>query len=44
LKPVTGKDAEKAFFDSQMLPPESRGVTFEALFYKQLQQVSTRIH
>ncbi len=44
MKPVTGKDAEKAFFDSQMLPPESRGVTFEALFYKQLQQVSTRIH
>ena len=44
LKPSAGADAEQAFFDSQMLPPEKRGVTFEALFYKQLQQVSTRIH
>jgi type II secretory ATPase GspE/PulE/Tfp pilus assembly ATPase PilB-like protein len=36
--------AEKAFFDSQMLPPEQRGVTFEVLFYRQLQKVTTRIH
>jgi type II secretory ATPase GspE/PulE/Tfp pilus assembly ATPase PilB-like protein/ribonuclease HII len=36
--------AEKAFFDSQMLPPEKRGMTFEVLFYKQLQKVTTRIH
>ncbi len=35
---------EQAFFDSQLLPPEKRGVSFEALFYRQLQQVSTRIH
>ena len=42
LKPV--RDSEQAFFDSQMLPPEKRGVTFEVLFYRQLQQVSTRIH
>jgi type II secretory ATPase GspE/PulE/Tfp pilus assembly ATPase PilB-like protein len=38
------RDSEQAFFDSQMLPPEKRGVTFEVLFYRQLQQVSTRIH
>ncbi len=36
--------AEKAFFDSQMLPPEKRGMTFEVLFYRQLQKVTTRIH
>ncbi|MGE4240222.1 GspE/PulE family protein [Ramlibacter sp.] len=39
----TERDSQ-AFFDSQMLPPEKRGVTFEALFYKQLQQVTTKIH
>lgn len=45
LKPLTPEsETEKAFFDSQMLPPEKRGVTFEVLFYRQLQQVSTRIH
>jgi type II secretory ATPase GspE/PulE/Tfp pilus assembly ATPase PilB-like protein len=45
LKPSTSeRDSEQAFFDSQMLPPEKRGVTFEVLFYRQLQQVSTRIH
>ena len=42
LKPE--RDSEQAFFDSQMLPPEKRGVSFEALFYRQLQQVTTRIH
>ncbi len=45
LKPPGGeKDVEQAFFDSQMLPPEKRGVSFEALFFRQLQQVTTRIH
>jgi len=39
----TERDSQ-AFFDSQMLPPDKRGVTFEALFYKQLQQVTTKIH
>jgi ribonuclease BN (tRNA processing enzyme) len=29
-------DTEQAFFDSQMLPPDKRGVSFEALFFKQL--------
>jgi type II secretory ATPase GspE/PulE/Tfp pilus assembly ATPase PilB-like protein len=42
LKPE--RDSEQAFFDSQMLPPEKRGVSFEVLFYRQLQQVTTRIH
>ena len=42
LRPV--RDSEQAFFESQQLPPEKRGVSFEALFYRQLQQVSTRIH
>jgi GAF domain-containing protein len=27
-----------------VLPPEKRGVTFDVLFYRQLQQVTTRIH
>ncbi|HXD40307.1 MAG TPA: ATPase, T2SS/T4P/T4SS family [Ramlibacter sp.] len=38
------RDTEQAFFDSQQLPPEKRGGSFEALFFRQLQQVSTRIH
>jgi type II secretory ATPase GspE/PulE/Tfp pilus assembly ATPase PilB-like protein len=42
LRPA--RDSEQEFFDSQMLPPEKRGVSFEVLFYRQLQQVSTRIH
>ena len=35
---------EQAFFESQKLPSKSRGVTFEALFYRQLHQVTARIH
>ncbi|AEG94850.1 GspE/PulE family protein [Ramlibacter tataouinensis] len=42
VKPA--RDSEQAFFDSQQLPPDKRGVSFEALFYRQLQQVTTRIH
>jgi type II secretory ATPase GspE/PulE/Tfp pilus assembly ATPase PilB-like protein len=34
----------QAFFDSQQLPPDQRGVSFEALFYRQLQVVTTKIH
>ena len=45
LKPAAGqKSSEQAFFENQKLPPEKRGVTFEALFYKQLHKVTTRIH
>ena len=36
--------SENAFFESQKLPSKKRGVTFEALFYRQLQQVTARIH
>src|SRR5438067_2270752 len=42
LKPVE-RDSQ-AFFESQQLPPEQRGVSFEALFYRQLQLVTTKIH
>ncbi len=38
------KSAEQTFFENQKLPPEKRGVTFEALFYKQLHNVTARIH
>ncbi len=38
------RNAETAFFDSQMLPPQDRGVTFEALYFRQLQLVTNRIH
>jgi type II secretory ATPase GspE/PulE/Tfp pilus assembly ATPase PilB-like protein len=42
---VTPENAsENAFFESQKLPSKKRGVTFEALFYRQLQQVTARIH
>ena len=34
----------QAFFDSQQLPPDKRGVSFETLFYKELQRVTTKIH
>ena len=45
LKPaVPEKSSEQAFFENQKLPPEKRGVTFEALFYKQLHNVTARIH
>ncbi len=38
------KDSDKAFFESQKLPSEKRDVTFAALFYRQLQKVTARIH
>ncbi|MBE7939436.1 MULTISPECIES: ATPase, T2SS/T4P/T4SS family [Ramlibacter] len=42
--PRSERETTSAFFETQQLPPDKRGVTFEALFYKQLQVVSTRIH
>lgn len=39
-----GAGQEQAFFESQKLPSKNRGVTFEALFYRQLHQVTARIH
>lgn len=40
----TEKSSEQAFFESQKLPSKKRGMTFEALFYRQLHQVTARIH
>ena len=37
-------DTQEEFFDSQKLPPQKRGVTFEVLYFKQLQLVTNRIH
>ena len=42
--PVMEKPRDQAFIDSQKLPAEKRGTTFEALFYRALQQVTARIH
>ena len=43
--PLSGeKPRDQAFLDSQKLPAEKRGTTFEALFYRALQQVTARIH
>ncbi|WP_372828322.1 GspE/PulE family protein [Polaromonas sp.] len=44
MSAVVQRDHEDAFFDSQMLPPQERGVTFEALYFRQLQLVTNRIH
>ncbi|MDO8447298.1 MAG: ATPase, T2SS/T4P/T4SS family [Rhodoferax sp.] len=45
MKPAgSEQSSEQAFFESQKLPAEKRGMTFEALFYKQLQLVTARIH
>ena len=38
------KSPEQAFFESQKLPSQKRGMTFEALFYRQLHHVTARIH
>jgi type II secretory ATPase GspE/PulE/Tfp pilus assembly ATPase PilB-like protein len=38
------RDPEDEFFDSQMLPPQERGVSFAALYFRQLQLVTNRIH
>jgi type II secretory ATPase GspE/PulE/Tfp pilus assembly ATPase PilB-like protein len=35
---------EQAFFESQKLASKARGSKFEALFYRQLHQVTSRIH
>jgi type II secretory ATPase GspE/PulE/Tfp pilus assembly ATPase PilB-like protein len=38
------RDTEQAFSESQQLPPDKRGISFEALFFRQLQAVTTKIH
>ena len=35
---------ESDFYNSQWLEPQERGITFEALFFRQLQQVTNKIH
>jgi type II secretory ATPase GspE/PulE/Tfp pilus assembly ATPase PilB-like protein len=40
----TVKLTEQAFYESQKLPSKNRDITFEALFYRQLHQVTARIH
>ena len=42
--PASDKTSEQAFLESQKLSPDKRGVTFEVLFYRQLQHVTARIH
>jgi type II secretory ATPase GspE/PulE/Tfp pilus assembly ATPase PilB-like protein len=44
LPKSAASDSEQVFFETQQLPPEKRGVSFEALFYRRLQQVTARIH
>ncbi len=41
---LRNKDSEQEFLSSQQLPPDKRGISFEALFFRQLQQVTTRVH
>ena len=41
---ASAKATEQAFFESQKLPSQKRGMTFEALFYRQLHHVTARIH
>ena len=43
-KGAHGASSEQAFFESQKLAVKKRGMTFEALFYRQLHQVTARIH
>jgi type II secretory ATPase GspE/PulE/Tfp pilus assembly ATPase PilB-like protein len=38
------KNSEQAFFESQQKGTSKRGMTFEALFYRQLHHVTARIH
>ena len=44
MSAILQRNPEDQFFDSQMLPPQERGVTFEALYFRQLQLVTNRIH
>ena len=44
MNAVLQRDPQDEFFDSQMLPPQERGVSFEALYFRQLQLVTNRIH
>jgi GAF domain-containing protein len=41
---ASGSDPEAECFNPQQFPPQERGVTFEALYFRQLQLVTNRIH
>ncbi len=44
MSAVPQRDPQDEFFDSLMLPPQERGISFEALYFRQLQLVANRIH
>ena len=44
MSAVVQRDLQDKFFDFQMLPPQQRGAAFEALYFRQLQLVTNRIH
>ena len=44
MNAVVQRTAEDEFYNSQLLAPQERGITFEALFFRQLQLVTNRIH
>jgi type II secretory ATPase GspE/PulE/Tfp pilus assembly ATPase PilB-like protein len=41
---LKSRNSEQEFLSSQQLPPDKRGISFEALFFRQLQAVTTRVH
>ena len=44
INTATEPNPEDVFFDAQLLPPQERSVTFKALYFRQLQLVTNRIH
>ena len=44
MSAVVQRNPEDEFYSSQALAPQERGVTFEALFFRQLQLVTNKIH
>ena len=44
MNAVLQRNPEDEFFNSQLLAPNERGAAFEALFFRQLQQVTNRVH
>ena len=44
MSAVVQRNPEDEFFSSQLLAPHERGTAFEALFFRQLQQVTNRVH
>ena len=44
MNAAIGQTPENDFYNSQLLAPQERSITFEALFFRQLQQVTNKIH